>query len=121
MARFALEQGTAPPLGSTASVVITSPNTEGTSAIAVPISALHDAGQGPGVWVVNPQSNQVAWRPVRVASFGDDIVRIDEGLAAGDIVVALGSHLLTEGQPVRLEQGGGDATASADDLRSRAP
>lgn len=121
MARFALEQGTAPPLGSTASVVIPSPNTEGAAAIVVPISALHDEGRGPGVWVVNPQSNHVAWRAVRVASFGDDVVRIDEGLTSGDIVVALGSHLLTEGQPVRLEQAGEDATASADDLRSRAP
>lgn len=121
MARFALEQGTAPPLGSTASVLIPSPNTEGASAIAVPISALHDAGEGPGVWVVNPQSSHVAWRPVRIASFGDEVVRIDEGLESGDIVVALGSHLLTEGQPVRLEQGGADATASADDLRARAP
>lgn len=120
MARFALEQGTAPPLGSTASVLIPAANADGASAISVPLSALHDAGQGPGVWVVNPESKHVAWRAVRVAAFGDDVVRIAEGLAPGDVVVALGAHLLTEGQTVRLEQGAGGGAEPADDLRARA-
>jgi RND family efflux transporter MFP subunit len=120
MARFALEQGTAPPLGSTASVAIPAANADGGSAISVPLSALHDAGQGPGVWVVNPESHLVAWRAVRVAAFGDDVVRVAEGLAPGDIVVALGAHLLTEGQTVRLE-GRVGASEPAADLRARAP
>lgn len=120
MARFALEQGTAPPLGSTASVLIPAANSDGASAISVPLSALHDAGQGPGVWVVDPESRLVAWRAVRVAAFGDDVVRIAEGLAPGDIVVALGAHLLTEGQPVRLEESAGGGEPAAD-LRVRAP
>jgi RND family efflux transporter MFP subunit len=121
MARFALEQGTAPPLGSTASVLIPAANAHGASAISVPLSALHDAGQGPGVWVVNPESKHVAWRAVRVTAFGDDVVRIAEGLAPGDTVVALGAHLLTEGQAVRLEQNAGVSVAAGADLRARAP
>lgn len=121
MARFALEQGIAPPLGSTASVLIPAANSESASAISVPLSALHDAGQGPGVWVVNPESRHVAWRAVRVAAFGDDTVRIAEGLAPGEIVVALGAHLLTEGQTVLLEESAGGASEPAADLRARAP
>jgi RND family efflux transporter MFP subunit len=119
-ARFALEEGAAPPLGSTASVSIPAANEGGTSGIAIPLSALHDAGQGPGVWVVNPETQLVAWRAVRVASFGDDIVRIAEGLATGEIVVALGAHLLTEGQTVRLEERA-NADSAGPDLRARTP
>lgn len=118
-ARFALEQGTAPPLGSTASVVIPATNSAQASAISVPLSALHDAGQGPGVWVVDPESSLVAWRAVRVAAFGDDVVRIADGVAPGDIVVALGAHLLTEGQHVRLEESAQAGAADADLRASR--
>jgi RND family efflux transporter MFP subunit len=121
MARFALDEGTAPPLGSTATVQIPAADSDGATAISIPLSALHDAGQGPGVWVVNPESRHVAWRAVRVAAFGDDVVRIAEGLAPGDIVVALGAHLLTEGQAVRLEESAGGGAAPAADLRARAP
>jgi RND family efflux transporter MFP subunit len=110
-ARFALEQGTAPPLGSTASVLIAAANSAETSGISVPLSALHDPGQGPGVWVVDPESSLVAWRAVRVVAYDDDVVRVGEGLAPGDVVVALGAHLLTEGQHVRLEQSAQAATA----------
>lgn len=116
-ARFALEQGAAPPLGSTASVVIPTTNAASASGISVPLSALHDAGQGPGVWVVDRESSLVNWRAVRVAGYGDDVVRIGDGLAPGDIVVALGAHLLTEGQHVRLEQ---SAQAGSADTELRA-
>ena len=119
-ARFALEQGASPPLGSTASVLIPSTETDGDAGISVPLSALNDRGQGPGLWVVNPRSSQVSWRLVRVSSYGDDEARIAQGLAPGEVVVTLGVHLLTHGQSVRLEQSARPA-AAGQDLRARAP
>ena len=90
------------PLGTT--VRITLPGTGGSAApaIRIPLSALHDAGRGPGVWLVNAKDQRVAWRPVRIAQLGAESASISAGLAPGDRFVALGAHLLVQGQRVRV-------------------
>jgi RND family efflux transporter MFP subunit len=96
-ARFALAE-TDLPLGATVTVEL--PRT-GASRLAVPLSALHDGGGGPGVWVV--RSGRVTLRRVQVAALGEEIASIAPGaLAPGERIVALGAHLLREGQPVRV-------------------
>ena len=72
------------------------------SAWSVPMGALHDAGKGPGVWLVQGQPAQVTWRPVAVQRLGDDAAIVTGPLKSGERIVALGAHLLREGQAVRL-------------------
>ena len=52
------------------------------------------AGQG--------ETPRVTWRAVHVAALGDEAASVAGELKAGDRVVALGAHLLHEGEHVRL-------------------
>jgi RND family efflux transporter MFP subunit len=85
------------PLGST----VTVSTGTGEGALAVPAGAIHDRGSGPGVWVLDPRQKRVAYRRVTLAALGEEQVKIAGGLRAGEQVVALGAHLLKEGQAVR--------------------
>jgi RND family efflux transporter MFP subunit len=100
-ARYVLEGHLADaPLGSTITLQIA----EGRSAQAlqVPIGAILDAGKGPGVWLVQGQMPRVTWRAVHVAGLGDEAASIVGEVKPGDRIVALGAHLLHEGEHVRL-------------------
>ena len=88
------------PLGSTISIHI--PNAASAPALQVPMGAIFDAGKGPGVWLVDGETPRVTWRAVQVAGLGDDAASVVGDLQAGDRVVALGAHLLHEGEHVRL-------------------
>ena len=68
----------------------------------VPIGALFDAGKGPGVWVVQGQPAKVFWRPVTVQRISDEGAQIAGQVRQGDKIVALGAHMLREGQLVRM-------------------
>jgi len=70
--------------------------------LSVPLAALHDAGKGPGVWVIQGAPAKVSWRPVTVQRLGDDDARVTGQLKQGERIVALGAHLLREGESVRL-------------------
>jgi RND family efflux transporter MFP subunit len=103
-ARYVLEDGLADaPLGSTISVQIS----DGRSgpALDVPLGAIFDPGDGPGIWVVEGESPRVTWRAVQIGGLSDEAASVVGNLAAGDRVVALGAHLLHEGEGVRLAQG----------------
>jgi RND family efflux transporter MFP subunit len=91
--------GAAAPLGST--VTIRTQNAGPSGEIAVPISALHDPGSGPGVWVLDPRKSSVSFRPVKVAALGEETARLSAGLRSGERVVTLGAHMLKAGQTVR--------------------
>ena len=67
----------------------------------VPIGALHDTGQGTGVWVVGAD-NTVAFAPVNVASLGQEDALLNSGVNPDTVIVALGAHLLHSGDAVRL-------------------
>ncbi|CAG9186128.1 efflux RND transporter periplasmic adaptor subunit [Cupriavidus pinatubonensis] len=103
-ARYVLEGPLADaPLGAT--VTIRLPESHAATAqsdLQVPIGALHDAGKGPGVWVIDPKLNRVSWRPVTVRGLGDDAARVAGEVRTGDRIVALGAHLLHEGEQVRV-------------------
>jgi len=53
---------------------------------------------------------RVTWRAVQIARLSDEAASVVGNLKVGDRVVALGAHLLHEGEQVRL---GGDAAAGA--------
>lgn len=109
-ARYVLEGSLAnATLGSTVSVVIAAAQGAEVQALQVPMGALYDAGKGPGVWVVGGDPEQVTWRPIQVRSLNDQAsVRVTGDLQVGERVVALGAHLLREGEKVRTERAGLD-------------
>jgi RND family efflux transporter MFP subunit len=90
------------PLGTTVTIRIPAGSVVAQGGLQVPMGALFDAGKGPGVWVIDGQSSKVSWRPVVVQHLDDDSARIAGQLQQGDRVVALGAHLLREGEPVRV-------------------
>jgi multidrug efflux pump subunit AcrA (membrane-fusion protein) len=67
--------------------------------MCVPLAALYDNGHGPGVWVVH--GNVVNWRPVTLAAIGEETATIRSGLRPGERFVALGAHMLHQGEQVR--------------------
>jgi RND family efflux transporter MFP subunit len=109
-ARYVLESRLADaPLGSTVSIQI--PDGRSAPSLQVPLGAIFDAGQGPGVWVIEGEAPRVAWRDVQLARLSDGAASIVGNLKAGDRVVALGAHLLHEGELVRVA---GEAAASGE-------
>src|SRR5881397_894950 len=99
-ARYVLKGGAASaPLGSTVTIALVAKQTSGSQSVLVPVGAIYDRGSGPGVWIVNDKS-EVKFRSVKIASIGQEEVVVSHGVDAGEKVVALGAHLLHEGQVV---------------------
>lgn len=93
----------AAPLGSTVTLHISdSPLPQ--QMMQVPLAALYDSGKGPGVWTISGTPAKVSWRPVSVVGLGDDAASVTGSLKPGEQVVALGAHLLHEGEAVRIAQ-----------------
>jgi RND family efflux transporter MFP subunit len=107
-ARYVLEGPLADALlGSTVSIRI--PEGHTASALQVPIGAILDSGSGPGVWRIEGETPRVTWRAIQLVGLGDEAASVVGEIEAGDRVVALGAHLLHEGENVRLA--GQQATA----------
>jgi RND family efflux transporter MFP subunit len=101
-ARYVLEgQAAATPLGSTVTISLVTKQNTGDDFTQVPLGAIHDRGSGPGVWIVDDKS-EVKFRSVTIASIGQEQVVLSSGVQAGEKVVALGAHLLHEGQVVNM-------------------
>jgi RND family efflux transporter MFP subunit len=103
-ARYVLEGALADaPLGTTVSIRIADGTAASTqTALQVPLAALFDAGKGTGVWVIAGTPAKVSWRPVTVLGLDDDHANVAGKLARGERIVALGAHLLREGEQVRV-------------------
>lgn len=86
-------------LGMTAAVVVTNMGNQQVAAY-IPLTAIYQSGNNPGVWVVNQES--VTLRSVKIGAFGDGKVQVLEGLQNGDVIVTAGVHKLKEGQKVRI-------------------
>lgn len=93
------------PLGSTVVVVLPAQPGAATVGVEAPIGALYDTGKGAGVWIVKPGASTVEWRPVQVAAVSAETVIVTQGLRGGEQFVALGAHLLHQGQRVRVQAG----------------
>jgi multidrug efflux pump subunit AcrA (membrane-fusion protein) len=99
-ARYVLDgEASLAPLGATVTVSVATGGT--TEAVEVPLGALYDNGQSSGVWVVDPHSSSVLWRAVQVRRFAEETAVVS-GVESGERVVALGAHLLHQGERVRL-------------------
>ena len=103
-ARYVLEgEAALTPIGSTVTIDIEllTKQTSGSKCVQLPVGAIHDRGSGPGVWIVDDKS-EVKFRSVTIASIGQEQVVLSSGVQAGEKVVALGAHLLHEGQVVNV-------------------
>ena len=110
-ARYVLDGNLADaPLGATVTIQISDVQPTSQDGLRVPIGSLFDAGKGPGVWVINGEPAKVSWRPVTVLRLDDDSARVAGQIRQGDRIVALGAHLLREGERVRVM---GQATTTA--------
>lgn len=95
-------------LGSTVTIALADAGAgAAASGVRVPITALHDAGKGPGVWVLAADRRHVRWRPVTLAALGEEDVTIARGLRPGEAFVAMGAHLLRDKQAVRPARAAG--------------
>jgi multidrug efflux pump subunit AcrA (membrane-fusion protein) len=92
----------------TANVVLQGADATG---VIVPLTSIHREGDKPAVWIYDPQSEQVALRPVSIGQYREDGVIVDSGVRAGERVVAAGVHKLLPGQKVRPYEGPGAETA----------
>jgi RND family efflux transporter MFP subunit len=104
-ARYVLEgEAAATPLGSTVTLTVGNDPSSGSAPILVPVGAVHDRGDGPGVWIVDDQS-AVKFRSVRIGSIGKEEILLSHGVEAGEELVALGAHLLHERQIINPNRG----------------
>ncbi|HWU32731.1 MAG TPA: efflux RND transporter periplasmic adaptor subunit, partial [Marmoricola sp.] len=92
------------PLGSTVTVDISGGAHASADDVQVPIGAVLDAGEGPGVWLVSGTPTKVLWRPVSVRRVDDENMYVSGAIEQGDRVVALGAQLMRDGERVRVER-----------------
>lgn len=101
-ARYVLEGAAAnAPLGATVTVHLSSDL--GTEMLQVPVASVLDQGKGPGIWLLNPSTSTVSFQPVRVRQLGEELATVSGNLHPGQQVVAIGVHLLRDGERVRVE------------------
>lgn len=111
-ARYVLEDALADaPLGATVTIQLAQDHALPQNNLQVPAGALFDPGKGPGVWVLDGDSARVNWRPVKIRNLDSEVVRVTGDLNTGDRVVALGAHLLHEGDLVRVAEEKGTNSA----------
>ena len=100
-ARYVLQGAAAQaPLGSTVTIRLVDAKAAGTT--TVPLGALFDNGHGPGLWIVTGSPPRVTWRAIQLAGLSDEEATLAGGLHPGERFVALGAHLLHQGEAIRI-------------------
>jgi RND family efflux transporter MFP subunit len=92
--------GAQAPLGATVTVYL--PTGEPATATSIPLSALYDEGNGPGVWILDIKKSQISLHPVQIAQIAKETAILSGGLTVGQQIVALGGHFLHQGEHVRV-------------------
>lgn len=110
-ARYILDGASEPfPIGSTITLRLASD--AAAQQVRVPLGALYDAGKGVGVWLIDGD-DKVRFKPVKVVRLEQEHALLSAGVNSSQRIVALGAHLLHEGDPVRLLPGQALALANA--------
>ncbi|MGF0540432.1 efflux RND transporter periplasmic adaptor subunit [Agrobacterium sp. ES01] len=68
--------------------------------ISVPWQSLFSREGTPAVWVMDPKTNKVDMKPVKIERYDAANVVLADGLEAGELVVIDGGQFLRAGQPV---------------------
>jgi len=97
--RVTLDAGdTQPKLGQTARVYFA--DAAGAARQLIPLSALHEKGGAPAVWVVDVKTHQVHLAPVDVAAYREQGVLLAGGVDAQQWIVTAGVHKLRDGEAI---------------------
>ncbi|WP_267269212.1 efflux RND transporter periplasmic adaptor subunit [Pseudomonas protegens] len=89
-------------LGTAISVTLSSaiePRTE------LPLTALQEVDGQTRIWVIDPQSQTVAPREIKVLSRDSDSALIGQGVKPGERIVSAGVNSLKPGQKVKVDEG----------------
>lgn len=97
-------------LGQTLTAAMPQPLRQGVTRL--PLTAVMQQQGQTAVWVVEPAAMTVKVQPIVVAGADGNEVVVASGLAAGQVVVTAGVHVLTPGQKVRLFKAGEAAPAA---------
>jgi RND family efflux transporter MFP subunit len=100
--KVAIDARSAPPLGSTVSVLPQAFARNGAPVIKLPTSAFRQDGQTSAVWVLDSSSMTVRLQPVQIATADGNEVVVAAGLQPGMQVVVAGVHVLSPGQKVTV-------------------
>ena len=100
--KVAIDSRSAPPLGSTVSVLPLALARSGAPVIKLPTSAFRQDGQTSAVWVLDSASMTVRLQPVQIATADGNEVVVAAGLQPGMQVVVAGVHVLSPGQKVTI-------------------
>ena len=96
------------PLGATVTVHLDGEDASGpVQQVEIPVSALYDGGTGTSVWVIDPGTSSLSRRTVEVARLGSENALVGKGLEPGEQILALGAHLVQEGERVKVLPGRG--------------
>lgn len=87
-------------LGRTATVHLT--GVGAAPVMQVPLAAVINDGRGAAVWKIDALGKRAMRSPVTVESLTKDHAVVSGGLANGDLIVALGAHMLDEAKPIRI-------------------
>ena len=102
-ARYVLEGEEAKaPLGATVTVQLEA--NAANDLVEVPIGSIFDRGSGPGVWVMNPSTSTISFQRVQIHELGNETATLSGGVQPGQQIIALGAHLLHDGQHVRVQE-----------------
>ncbi|GDX55844.1 resistance-nodulation-cell division (RND) efflux membrane fusion protein [Comamonadaceae bacterium] len=102
--KVAIDGASAPPLGSTVSVLPKALERSGATVIKLPTSAFRQDGQTAAVWVLEAATMTVRLQPVQIATADGNDVVVAAGLQPGMQVVVAGVHVLSPGQKVTVYQ-----------------
>ncbi len=91
--------------GMTAEVTGETPDRAGGASVNIPFSSVFGEPKGDTfVWVLG-KDGTVRLRKVEVGRIMDDMFLVEDGIAAGETVIAAGVHALREGQKVNVIEG----------------
>lgn len=90
------------PLGATVTVELDGEDANGAvQQYEIPIGSMYDGGIGTSVWVIRPDTSSLSRRQIDVAKLGSETALVSKGLKSGELILALGAHLVTEGERVK--------------------
>ncbi len=98
--KVSLNDGNAPPLGSTVFAIPKIRLEADKAVIKLPTTALRQDGHTSAVWVLDPATMTVKSQSVQVLTAEGNLAVIGGGLKPGDKVVSTGVHVLAPGQKV---------------------
>lgn len=98
-ARYIIPQSSKLLLGSTVSVAL---NVAEKNVVQIPLSAIYNDGINVGVWVVDADSTTVSLRTINIQKVTSEQAFVEGVFTPDEKIVALGAHLLHEGELVKL-------------------